>query len=320
MVDGCNLYVSDKDYGQILDSRSRQHEFCRLAANLELGKREIQAELHKASAARLVDILSSDKNHAFGALQKLLAKATGGEAKMSDAEYRALPEAMRLILKDHPNAMGLFEKVPSHRGPGSSAVQHPYEVFSVAALKVRAFNSSLGKTLAISPLDRVDFGLKAAKGYAQPKRYGTIEFDAIISKPIRDFPLEERTIAVDAKHSKTGVYGAKPDLDRELQGIRTALRDGKINEFYFVTNGIFDNSFRMAVDAANVAIVRDWAEAHNRLWDTNAHLTAKESEFTPSGRINIDEFTQYDERLTSFALRYDVPQVDICQRVNFPGT
>jgi len=40
----------------------------------------------------------------------------------------------------------------------------------------------------------VDFGLKAAKSYAQPKRYGTIEFDAIISKPIRDFPLEETTI------------------------------------------------------------------------------------------------------------------------------
>jgi hypothetical protein len=88
MVDGCNLYVSHKDYGQILDSRSGQHEFCRLAANLELSKREIQTELHKASADRLVAVLSSDKNHAFGALQKLLAKATGGEAKMSDAEYR----------------------------------------------------------------------------------------------------------------------------------------------------------------------------------------------------------------------------------------
>jgi hypothetical protein len=281
----------------------------------------IKTDKAKASSKKFLSILSNPKHPAYGLLSKHLSKSI--KSKMTQAELQRLPDAFRTILEKQPDAMGLFEKAPLHRGPGTSAVQHHYEIFSAAALISDSYRTARGNTLSIGPGDRVDFGIKFAGDYAQPKRYGTIEADILVHKSAL---ISGKTVAIDSKYSKEGNYGAKEGLQRQLDGIRTGLRDGKINEFYFVTNGKFGNRFKDMVKEENLKIAMDYAKQHNRMYQDKKHgidkeyLTKEEKENIPAGKIPENFFQEDNEEVQNFVDKYEIPQIDLCQHVKFPGT
>ena len=316
---GCTLNYTAKDHVQTMKSLGK-----RVSTNEPLNKarrEKIRAALNRTSSETLQTILSNPNHPAYGSVSRLLAKSVG--QNMTQAELQKLPEAFSTILKKQPNAMGLFKKAPAHRGPGASAVQHHYEIFSAAALIESKYHTVSGKVLSIGPGDRVDFGMKFAGGYAQPKRYGTIEADILVSK---SSVMSHKTVAIDSKFSDTGNYGAKDGLQRQLDGIRTGLRDGKIHEFCFVTNGIFGEGFKGKVQAENLEIARDYAKRHNRLYQDEkkgidrAHLTEEEKKTIPPGKIPESFFREDNEKVKEFVNRYDIPQIDMCQHVKYPGT
>jgi hypothetical protein len=316
---GCTLNYTRKDYLQAMQSLNRKA--IPINPMSKENRDRARDTLRKASSKTLIKILSDRKNPAYQAVSKMLASAMN--SKMTDEEKTKLPEAFLVVLKKQPNAMGLFEKAPTHRGPGSSAVQHHYEIFSAAALISGAHKSVGGKTLSINPGDRVDFGIKYPRGYAQPRRYGTIEADLLVGKSSL---MDARTVGIDCKFSETGKFGAKDGLQRELDGIRTGFRDGKIDEFYFITNGTFGDKFKELVTKENLEIAKDYAARHNRLYEDETHgidkdyLTEEEVKAIPPGKVPASLFREGEERVKEFISTYNIPQIDMCQHVKYPGT
>ena len=315
---GCTLNYTDRDHAQAMKSLGHRSD---LIKTDKAKQEKIRSALKQASSKRLVAILSDPKHPAYRLLSKHLAKSI--KSRMTQTELQKLPDAFRTILEKQPDAMGLFEKAPLHRGPGTSAVQHHYEIFSAAALISGSYRTAGGKVLSIGHRDRVDFGIKFAKDYAQPKRYGTIEADILVHK---SSIVSNKTVAIDSKYSETGNYGAKEELQRQLDGIRTGLRDGKIDEFYFVTNGKFGNRFKDMVKEENLKIAMDYAKQHNRMYHDKKHgidkkyLTKEEKENIPDGKIPEKFFQEDNEEVQNFVDKYEIPQIDLCQHVKFPGT
>jgi len=316
---GCTLNHTLKDHKQAMQSLNRNP--IPVGPMNKESRARARDTLRKASSKTLSKILSDKQHPAYKSVSNLLASAIN--SKMNYKEKEKLPEAFSVVLVKQPNAMGLLEKAPAHRGPGSSAVQHHYEIFSAAALICGSHKSVKGKTLSINPVDRLDFGIKLPKDYAQPKRYGTIEADLLVGKS--SF-MDNRTVAIDCKFSETGNFGAKDGLERELDGIRTGFRDGKIDEFYFVTNGTFGNTFKEMVNKENLEIARDYATRHNRLYHDEKHgidkgnLTEEERKNIPPGKIPESLFRKDDVKVKEFVNTYKVPQVDMCQYVKYIGT
>lgn len=287
---------------------------------------EARAALHQASAQRLLPILANPQHRAYPPLQQKLAAAVGGREKMTDEEYDRLPRAFYVVLQDHPDAMGIFRAMPSYYGPGASAIQEPYEILGAAALMTKPRPTSLGRALSITPQDRVDFGLKTAKGFFQPQRYGTIEFDIVVQKPGGVPGIDPgRVVGIDAKHTRTTTYDSTNGLMRQLEGIRNSFNHGRVHEFYYVSNGQFGSGFRELVDRTNLNLVKD------RLREINAkhfapdppvpiaNLTAAERAALPLERIDPDDLKLYDDAVRTLAERCDVPQIGLCERVVFDG-
>lgn len=286
----------------------RKREFLRLLHKSSLLKRrDMRAVLEEASKeGTLLAVLSNPDKAGHRQVQEALAHVFGGRTKMTDEEFVALPGAVHSILKDHPDAMGLFQKASAHRAPGMSAVSHPYEVLSAAALKSGEFRTGSDKMLTIYSTDRVDFGIKFARGYVQPNRYGTIEADVLIHRG----PLsEERTIAIDSKYTKDNQYTNIPH--KQLDGIRNGLNDGKIDEFHFVTNKVFSENFKDAVRTTNLDLVRDYVTVESQYFAT----PAGQEELTKLGDLKT-----YSYPVKDFVTRYDINQIEVCEHVKYPGT
>lgn len=315
---GCTLNYTANDHAQAMKSIGRPviKEASKFSLTSER-RVQIRAVLNRASSQTLLNILSNPKHPAYEPVKGLLEKSFASE--MTPAEAQKLPEAFLTIIKRHPDAMGLFVKAPAHRGPGTSPVQHHYEILSAAALMKKTFTTVAGKSLVISSGDHVDFGIKFAKDYAQPRRHGTIEADILVHKGII---MDAKTVGVDSKYSKTGKYTQKPGLQRQLDGIRTGFRDGKIDEFIYVTNGKFAGKFQEKVQEMNLMIAKDFAEQANKLYkDVPSELLRKEEKQNiPAGKLSPDFFNKYTDEVKDFVTGYNVPQIDMCHHVKFPGT
>ncbi len=316
---GCVLNFTTNDFRQI--SRSLHAQTA--GANLSKAERDqIRKTLHNSSRNQLISILGKPDSPAYKAVSQLLMGTMVGQ--MSNTERDALPAAFYTILKHTPDAMGLFLKAPSHRGPGSSPVQHHYEILATACLIDKHCKSKSGKLLYIDATDRVDFGLKFSRGYAQPRRFGTIEADMLVSRGTIN-PLGPdfgKTVAIDAKYSSGGKYTKKPGLQRQLDGIRNGFLDGKIQEFYFVTNKEFAQNFKAAVKEENLLIAREFASQNNSVYNSVPHgyLTQQEQKNHPALKLPADFFTEFNEDVTGFIAKHDIPQIDMCEYVEYAGS
>ena len=300
-----------------------------------LTRSDIRGRLHEAATnGKLLRILANPGNIDYRKVHEMLAQVTGGKNRMTEKEFLALPGALHDVLKDHPTAMGLFQKAPSHRAPGMSALNQHYEILSTAALIAREATTATSKTLriypdrkalgiGIYPTDRVDFGIKFARFFAQPKQYGTMEADILIHRQrhLLDPGIE---IAIDAKYTNRTHYTDIP-WD-QLKGIRNGFNDGKFDEFYFVTNKAFSDHFKNAVKATNEALVRDYVVTHNEARSELEHLHPRERAARgaiPEGKLEIDDLMGLADKpheWNRFVDKFKIDQIEICEHVKYPGT
>jgi hypothetical protein len=264
-----------------------------------------------------MDILNKPEHPANPAVKNLLVKTIPSE--MTREEIAQVPDAFRVILNDHPTAMGLFLAATKERAPGQSPVQHHYEIFSTAALVEKPHTTQSGKTLSIDNLDRLDFGMKMAADYTQPKRFGTIEADMLVTKKGFLGLVDEKTVGIDAKYSKTGDYSAKKtELERQIEGIRKGFGDGKLDEFVFVTNRGFSPKFKEMVDEVNLKIVIEVIREKNiQLHEIPRELlTAEEKENQPSTPIP-ENIIKDKDAMSQLVSKYHISQIDLCEHVKF---
>lgn len=307
MAEGCNLHLTLLDVNKIEAARNIGEKVDAQNISRELLKCSL-----KNNSQKFMRVLN-DKNHpAYKTAKELLIKALG-EGQVTKEEENKLPDTLHLILKDHPNPQGLFEKPPVHRGPGSDPMGHPYELLSAAALIQKEVVTSLGNFLKIYPTDRIDFGEKFASSYAlSTKKKGTGESDILIGRGAKE-------IGIDAKYTK-GTYTVKSDFPRQLNGIRNAFFDRQLDEFYFVTNAQFSSDFNEMVDNTNAKIIQDWVEHNNEIYKDFKDITTDEKEIVDASEIirNLD-FHKDRKEINKLTQKYNIPQIGICARVNFEG-
>jgi hypothetical protein len=300
--------------------QERRAEFDKLIRrNARLRRVDFRARLHEgAKNGTLLEVLNKADGSDFRGVRDMLAHVTGGRANMTEREFAALPSALRGVLKDHSGAMGLFQKASAFRAPGMSALQQHYEILSTGALKLNDAVTRSNKSLRIYATDRVDFGLKFARGFTQPTKGGTFEADVLIH---RSGGLEaEKTIAIDAKYTQRSHYTDVPW--EQLKGIRNGFGH-HFEEFYFVTNREFSGDFRKAVEHTNRDLVRDYLEEHNNTRHELAHLTASERDARPAAEVNIAELDKALPNQSDWgtiAEKYNIHQIEMCEHVRYPGT
>lgn len=306
MADGCNLYFTKKDLEQVEKS---------LKVGVQPDEVKIARNILNSNLKNNVDdfkgILANPDDPKHRIVQILLVNSLG-KNKVTKTEENLLPSALHTVLKDHPNPQGLFEKPPVHRGPGSDPMRHPYELLCAAAIIQKEVVTSLGNSLKIYPTDRIDFGEKFASSYAlSTKKKGTGESDILIGRGAKE-------IGIDAKYTKELIYGVKPDLPGQLNKIRSAFPDGQLHEFYFITNAQFHPDFKKMVDNTNAKIIQDWAKGNNRIYKDFKDITTDEEEIADASEMirNLD-FHSDREEINKLTQKYDIPQIGICERVNF---
>ena len=80
------------------------------------------------------------------------------------------------------------------------------------------------------------------------------------------------------------------------------------------------------VKEENLKIAMDYAKQHNRMYHDKKHgidkkyLTKEEKENIPDGKIPEKFFQEDNEEVQNFVDKYEIPQIDLCQHVKFPGT
>ncbi len=161
-----------------------------------------------------------------------------------------LPGALQILLRDHPNAPGLFEPAGadadswvstiSHRGSNNNANGYAFEVLAAARL-----TSVPSNDLFISSTDHLDFGFKLQARYGSGTG-GLNTPGGVFSQPDRrtteaDFLISRGTerIYVDTKF--TG--GARALDKQQLDGLEVALKTGEITQAHFVCNRSFSSGF-----------------------------------------------------------------------------
>ena len=319
---GCVRNLTKNDYEQLAKCVER----CRVDTG-KLGKEQrdkIRKTLRSTSRSKLLDALKNPGSRAYDAVAQLLCGAM--VSTMTPAEQTLLPKAFESILTHTPDAMGLFMKAPAHRGSGSSAVQHHYEIMATAAILdyPHDYKTRSGKQLYLDVVDRVDFGIRYSRDYASPRRFGTFEADMLIHRgTLNPFSGDMgKNLAIDAKHSQSGNYSLKPELHQQLAGIRTALRDGKIDEFCFVTNRGFTDGFKEAIDKANLFVAKDFLDANSRIYreEPLENLTRAEREHQRFETSPPGFFSENNEEFQCFVREHDIPQIDLAEYVEYPGT
>lgn len=306
MAEGCNLYLTLSDIDKIEAARDIDQKADPSKISRELLKCSLKNDRQK-----FTEVLSNKNHPAYKTAKELLIKALG-EGKVTQEEENRLTSALRLVLKDHPNPQGLFEKPPTHRGPGSTPINHPYEMLCTAALIQKEVTTSLGNILKIYTTDVLGFGQKEAANYAlSTAKKGTIESDIKIDR-------EDTIIGIDAKYTKEREYKVLPGLTRELNGVRKVISDGQLSEFYFVTNVQFSTKFKEMVDNTNIEIVKDWVKSNDKIYKDFKDITNAEKEIIGvSDMIKKLDFHNDRETINRLVQKHGIPQIGICECVNY---
>ena len=312
MADGCNLYATRADLKQIATSLKRPD----LAAqptptDVEAG--DVRQVLERIPRERIVELLENRSTPAGRAMSRMVVSATGADKNVTPEDTRRIPEAFRIVLKDHPSSLGVFLSAPGPRGRGCCGIQHGGEILAAASLKQREYTTSTGESLTIRPNDELHFGQKHGGEFVERKKgKGSIESDLLVEK--HHARSGKDRIGIDVKYSMSGKYGAKPETQEQLERARNILNDGQVHRHVFATQGIFKEDFRKLVTATNRKLAVDWLVEHTEDLESLQPLTTPRSSSTESqaahaisalGGKNFDKFVR----------DHKVPVIETCERI-----
>jgi len=312
MPEGCNLHFTNVDFKEIQSSLDKG-----LPKDQKRFASSILRIAQKNNFKKLMNSLSNPKDLHYDLVSKSLIKAFG-EGKVIKPMEADLNKALYTVLKDHPDPQGLFEKPPVHRGPGSTSVDHPYEVLCAAALIQSKCNSSIGKKLRIYPTDRLDLGQKSPSiNILSTAKKNTIESDILIER--RKNFTETETIGIDAKYTKYSTYAFKEaDLIRQLAGVKSALSDESITEYHFVTNAKFSDKFKRTVDNTNRELIAEAAIENKELYnDFKEMLPLEESATADAVELALKIDFEKDREKINELVKERVPQIGYSEKVIF---
>lgn len=317
MADGCNLYFTEKDIDQVEKSleKGREIDEIKTASNILNGRIINNADDFK-------NILANKDDPRNKIVQELLEKSLSN-GKLTQNDEWNLSKALNTVLHFQKNIQGLFENPPKHRGPGADSMKHGGELLTTAALiQKREIKTVNGNTLFISKTDdTIAFGQKFPSKHAMSThKRGTIEADTLIARD-RGLLGGHDLIAIDTKYSKSSTtYGVKSSKDfyRQLEGIRNNFSDGNLQEFYFVSNVKFSSGFKSCVIEYNIKIFKDRLERDNEMRSNfYKYLTPQEKEFYIPQKFESFDFSKNTKALIQAAKDYDVPQIELCEEVNY---
>ena len=316
---GCGNEISDWDNRAVQDSQSGKNTTPApiIAEHLDTARitaaRNTLNSALKYRASDLKTALANFNDPRHKAVQGLLEKALSHEQLTNEDELK-LSSALKTVLDVQKNPQGLFEKAPSYRGPGSSAMQHGGELLTAAAIIQKGgIPTSLGNNLKINQNDSVAFGQKLAAKYAlSTAKINTVEADTLINR-------SGKYIGIDTKYSKiSSTYSATDGFERQLNGIKNGYRSGELREFYFVSNVKFSPQFKEMVENHNIEIFKDRLREDTNLKNNFGNYLTNEER---KGYIP-EEYEKYNFKQDKVALReasktYGVPQTGLCEGVNY---
>lgn len=225
------------------------------------------------TAQRARDVLSKPGHWAHEAFKQEVFRVIEANGKIPQDYKDTLARDAAEMLKVCPSAGGLVAAMVTRGQPrgsfarrlstkGNDAVGAAYEIMGTAALCKGVSNPANSRhdapKLSINPnRDKLVFGPKAYMNhrYAYDRKVGerdrrTVEADAQVFQ-------KGREIGIDFKHVKeAGTRSNSRDLDKQLSAVAEAISHGQYDEYHFVTNGSFSDSFKNAVDDINDDLVR----------------------------------------------------------------
>lgn len=303
MPDGCNLFETEADHKQIVKSLREGFP----ADVSEEVMRDKKPMMIAVASGRMQEILRDPSKFGHRALMEYIRTQVAGGEVIPESYARQLPSAIATVIKQAPDAMGLFLSAPRHYGRGAtglfSNLRHTtrgdafaYELLATAVLIDKGFHTkdTLGG-LQVYPTDRLDFGIKLqasyknvpAKDLDQPRR-GTVEADLFINR--NRGPLEpDKIIGVDFKHSRGSTYD-NYDM-QQIKGIQVALQTGEIHEFCFVSNVKFSQGFKDKIQATNEELRAHEKDAQSEF--DSRYLTPEERKDSNAPQIKIFEDVRY---------------------------
>ncbi|MEK9148766.1 MAG: hypothetical protein AAB267_01825 [Candidatus Desantisbacteria bacterium] len=269
MADGCNLYLSEKDFKQITDSLNNQK-----IGEIADSVKSVMEGFTKGMTEKVTYPLSNPNHPAHKVFSAYVLRNAVGNQSIPDTYKRELPKAVADIVKINPTVLGLVKPArnwgqttsidaPGKLGHKTRGAGFAYEILGTAALinkESKAKNT--GVILKIHSTDRPDLGFKLQASYpfadkelpTQPKR-GTTEADLFITRPTSIFDGGDKNIGVDFKHSMNSGEYSGPIRTSDIDGRKIALMTGEIHEFHYVTNGTFSKTVKETIDKANSEIL-----------------------------------------------------------------
>jgi hypothetical protein len=303
MAEGCNLHLTLPDIEQLKDAINigQKTDTSKIARDL------LNTTLTN-NRQEFMNVLRN-KNHPCHKLTQNLLVNSLGKDKVTKQEENKLPGALLTVLKDHPDPHGLFSKPQKYRGPGAEEMRQPYELLSTAALIQKEVTTSLGNKLKIYSSDRLDFGQKfAAHHTLSTRKKGTIEADTLVGRG-------SKLIGIDAKYSKSFVYTNIEE--HQFEGIQNSFIDGQLQEFYFITNGVFNQKFKDTVNEYNLKIFKDWANENRRIYRDNNYFSKEEKDKLPPENVLDIDFEKNGGVVNELVKKYEIPQIGMCEHVNY---
>ncbi|WP_371225376.1 hypothetical protein [Roseovarius sp. 2305UL8-3] len=226
------------------------------------------------SAQRASEVLTKPGHWAHEAFKQEVFRVIEANGKIPSDYKATLARDAAEMLKVCPSAGGLVAAMVTRGQPrgsfarrlstkGNDAVGAAYEIMGTAALCKGASNPANTKhdapKLSINPnKDKLVFGPKAYMNhrYAYDRKTAdrdrrTVEADAQVFQ-------NGREVGIDFKHVKeAGTRGNSRDLNKQLSAVAEAISHGQYDEYHFVTNGRFSESFKDAVDEINDDLVKN---------------------------------------------------------------
>jgi hypothetical protein len=258
---GCFLIYTDEDLDKTEVVTSLDNAYERLAEE----------------PRNFIEALGDEKhpNHELA----MNAALRGVSADLPPSYKNEFIESLKNICVVEPTVVGLVHNY-SYRAPQDRIGRNQHqtvvldtdikaeraaEVITAGALvKNMSFPASNSETEGLlhfnSATDRIDFSQKFQVNDLERRR-GSTEGDFRI---VRDIPnlagniVDTKTIGVDVKHAKSGKYSSvKKD---QLTAVVNTLLNGEVDEFHFVTKGLFTPGVKKLVDEANAHY---WSLAKN---------------------------------------------------------
>ena len=224
------------------------------------------------SAKSCIQGLTKPGHWAHEDFKREVFRVIEANGKIPESYKDTLAHDTAMLLRVCPSAGGLVAAMVTRGQPrgsfgrrlstkGNDAVGAAYEIMGTAALCNKASEPANAKhtapSLSIDPTnDKLVFGPKAYMNhrYAYDRKVAdrdrrTVEADAQIYQ-------NGKEIAIDFKHVKeAGTRGNSAELKSQIKAVAEAISHGHYDEYHFVTNGKFSDSFKSTIDSVNDQLV-----------------------------------------------------------------